>query len=63
MPAGTFELALCSVGSVLAASSVYFYRAKQTVPFKARLCAMPGLQCTLQDALASCAFWHSPSGF
>ena len=36
MPAGQFELGLCALGSAFTAASVYFYRAKQTLPFKAR---------------------------
>jgi hypothetical protein len=34
MPVASFELSLCVIGSVLAGSSVYFYRARQTLPFK-----------------------------
>ena len=34
MPAGPWEISLCTVGSALAASSICFYRAKLTFPFK-----------------------------
>eukprot|EP00892_Ulva_mutabilis_P000704 jgi/Ulvmu1/10634/UM066_0013.1 len=34
MPAGPFETSLVAAGSCIAAASTYFYRTKQTLPFK-----------------------------
>lgn len=38
MPAGPFETSLVAAGSCIAAASTYFYRTKQTLPFKVHLC-------------------------
>lgn len=47
MPAGSAELSLCALGSALVASSIHFYRAKQTLPFKVR-----GQLCTFEHPIA-----------
>ena len=54
MPAGPFETTLVAAGTCIAAASTYFYRAKQTLPFKVRHDMRE-----LHSLLRSWAFWYA----